>query len=849
MRIWEELGITPTTDKRAIKKAYAAKVKECHQEDHPQEWMQLHEAYQTALRFAEGEIRIIYRSVPEPKREEAHQPAEKPEREEKHQPTELPIREEEHEPAELPIIEEEHEPTEIPEREEKHEPAELPIIEEAHEPAELPEREEEHQSTELPIIEEEHEPAELPEREEEHQSTELPIIEEEHESAELPEREEEHQSTEKPGIEEEHESAELPIIEEKHEPTELPIIEEEHEPTESTEGLQEEAEMQKTFLQLEEMAEQREKELLMKMQQRIKEMYALPNKRIIIEMHNIMDSWEAQQLYANAEFWKEIYDFLHKKVYRKSLYRAVLQDVQLIEESVAFQITPETKKYLTDICRYCQVCGGKSLQEKSSSLVTRIRQKKKKEIAGIVVVACVSIIVVVMALQQWTVENSELSTYKVQTLMAKYLNEKYDGLEVEPANFRVNERRSTLYKEGKAKKVQVGYEVTWTEEEDFFGYVLVEYNDKNKVEQYVCFDNRQNEEIEDALSCKIQEILGTDGGTGYLGGQNIFVDGAFSSDANVAYHTSFEGDMDNFFEEELSIREKIYQRYGSDDVQESDSVWLNGSFYYYYQDPKYATTRQLLAERTGEQIEDDIAFEAEKTTEDDSELSSEQQDLTTRQESKVDAETLETVQALDALQSELHIQIGAFAMPTDFYQSVFAEGVADTYEIFRFNRYQDTTDEKILRGLVLVSDYFLQYNDSTNISSNADEELLDSWHHTPRIVQVADGVYLSECYVKDQYNQSALPVPETEVEQAEDEIHILVDTAEAGIDNVYMIVVERSTYGIPDNIAVSSTLEEAGVSTIGNGMDWNGLLLINREGYVKGDTLEIDVTWDSDQRL
>lgn len=53
MNIWKILGIEPTTDKKAIRKAYAAKTKEIHPEEKPEEFKQLHEAYQAALGYAE----------------------------------------------------------------------------------------------------------------------------------------------------------------------------------------------------------------------------------------------------------------------------------------------------------------------------------------------------------------------------------------------------------------------------------------------------------------------------------------------------------------------------------------------------------------------------------------------------------------------------------------------------------------------------------------------------------------------------------------------------------------------------------------------------------------------------
>lgn len=53
MNIWKILGIEPTVDKKVIKKAYAAKTRETHPEEKPEEFKQLHEAYQMALGYAD----------------------------------------------------------------------------------------------------------------------------------------------------------------------------------------------------------------------------------------------------------------------------------------------------------------------------------------------------------------------------------------------------------------------------------------------------------------------------------------------------------------------------------------------------------------------------------------------------------------------------------------------------------------------------------------------------------------------------------------------------------------------------------------------------------------------------
>lgn len=52
MTIWEILGISQTIDQKQIKKVYAARVKNCHREEKPEEWAVLHDAYQRAIQYA-----------------------------------------------------------------------------------------------------------------------------------------------------------------------------------------------------------------------------------------------------------------------------------------------------------------------------------------------------------------------------------------------------------------------------------------------------------------------------------------------------------------------------------------------------------------------------------------------------------------------------------------------------------------------------------------------------------------------------------------------------------------------------------------------------------------------------
>lgn len=54
--IWEILGIEPVKDKKQIKRAYAAALKTCHPEEHPEEFKRLHDAYERAMRYAQSGI-------------------------------------------------------------------------------------------------------------------------------------------------------------------------------------------------------------------------------------------------------------------------------------------------------------------------------------------------------------------------------------------------------------------------------------------------------------------------------------------------------------------------------------------------------------------------------------------------------------------------------------------------------------------------------------------------------------------------------------------------------------------------------------------------------------------------
>ena len=75
MNCWEILGISPTDNLRDIKRAYAAKSREVHPEEHPEEFAALHEAYEMALVLAKRQAipmqaPVVTAPVEEPQEEE-----------------------------------------------------------------------------------------------------------------------------------------------------------------------------------------------------------------------------------------------------------------------------------------------------------------------------------------------------------------------------------------------------------------------------------------------------------------------------------------------------------------------------------------------------------------------------------------------------------------------------------------------------------------------------------------------------------------------------------------------------------------------------------------------------------
>ena len=68
MNIYQVLGISPTKDKKVIRKAYAGLIRKYHPEEHPEKWKEIHDAYMVAMQRAD-EDRPLHEE-PKPQQEE-----------------------------------------------------------------------------------------------------------------------------------------------------------------------------------------------------------------------------------------------------------------------------------------------------------------------------------------------------------------------------------------------------------------------------------------------------------------------------------------------------------------------------------------------------------------------------------------------------------------------------------------------------------------------------------------------------------------------------------------------------------------------------------------------------------
>lgn len=82
MDIYQVLGISPTRDKKIIRKAYAGLIRKYHPEEHPEKWKEIHDAYTMAMQRADEDQPLHEEQKSEQEEQKPQHEEQKPEQEE-----------------------------------------------------------------------------------------------------------------------------------------------------------------------------------------------------------------------------------------------------------------------------------------------------------------------------------------------------------------------------------------------------------------------------------------------------------------------------------------------------------------------------------------------------------------------------------------------------------------------------------------------------------------------------------------------------------------------------------------------------------------------------------------------
>ena len=82
MDIYQVLGISPTRDKKIIRKAYAGLIRKYHPEEHPEKWKEIHDAYMVAMQRADEDRPLHEEPKPQRKEQKPQREEQKPQHEE-----------------------------------------------------------------------------------------------------------------------------------------------------------------------------------------------------------------------------------------------------------------------------------------------------------------------------------------------------------------------------------------------------------------------------------------------------------------------------------------------------------------------------------------------------------------------------------------------------------------------------------------------------------------------------------------------------------------------------------------------------------------------------------------------
>lgn len=566
MTDWERLGIAPTTDKRIIKKAYAAKVKDCHQEDEPEGWVKLHDAYKSALKYAEagvGREKKAYTAYREQGKDFLHGEQAKTVY---------------HSPWEQAKLE-------------KHK---------------LQKKEE--QSLNPPKIERK------PELSEEEAKPELLKQESPGEEAKPEPRKEERSEPRKeakPEPRRKESKPESPKENPKPESREKELkkklrTEKSKAPEKKFEPKLRDNDRELTdfFDQMLGNARESEKKLTAQLRTQLEELSQAAPGEEAEKWKEFLESPVSQKLYCSEDYWSAVFTVFYKKELQKGTYQIIYEELQYVLSTLSLEMSL-IRSRIENCMKSCekrmqrQEEKEQEERERQKKLEQRTRNEQRNRRTSFAAACLILLLLCTCKLLSCASEyygtNPKITSERaVKTKLTSYLNEKYSTQKYQADEFELYELPARYrYENNRRKNIEVGYRATLPGQQDFCAIILFQYDDEGKPKDSVCFDNIQLDEIEDSMEAEVKGYLDIPQAVGFLSaGEGDMVAGAINS-ADAVYHTFFTDEITTFMEEEEQVRGQIYQTYEGIETY-SVSGELNGSFILYYPDAQIPDLNTLF---------------------------------------------------------------------------------------------------------------------------------------------------------------------------------------------------------------------------------------------------------------
>lgn len=531
----------------------------------------------------------------------------------------------------------------------------------------------------------------------------------------------------------------------------------------SDEPEQKDAEMEELFRNLSVKKEEKQRVLLEEIRRQICEISREKQEEQAERWEIFLESWQSQQLYFEAAYWNEIYKVLKSGILPLKAYRVTDRKLEQTEMVIAMQRMPELKSKIRD-CR--EICGNRLMRP-----VTNQRKHSTPAAAWIVLG-----IIAFFLLGSWAVRyDGKQAARKLQAQAAEslsaYLNEKYATDIYAAADFTLYEFDSQILVDGRYQDVIAGYVATLEQHPDFLAYALVKREGEKQT--IVCFDNVQSDAVAEQLNQRLEKILGVEQGMGYMykssdneSYETYSTIYAISGDTAV-YHEPFDGDLEDFCENERQLRGEIFSVYEGSYFK---AYQTNGSYIFYYPDARAADIRARL-QRTG----------------------------------TVEGEAIAT--QIAKLEQATDVQIAAVGVPVSYYE-ILEENKQES-EAGSWAAIVGKSNRETPLNAAVVTTWYMELTDSAFEQSKKEGGWQDLWIHTPSSAQADEGIYFLENKGKNvTAGKDAAELFWVEQNAAEHELTITVN---GGEDENYIIAVDKKLLGISDQFEI---VRENGKNTV-----------------------------------